>query len=450
MIRLYFRWRDRFLRDFNLVYTVQEPWSEYPYDGNDIPYGPSNIVMNKLLAVTICATRSYTYALLAQARKIVAAIAMAKIEEGIVILVGDESRECRRAKKFYDEILPRGWRCELISGPFEDGLKNYKNPAQLVIARMRSSAFDRARKNGAQFCWSLDSDVLPAENGLRCMLEMLQFDGGFYSVSTCPYNSQGGGDFLGGRGTPERPILCDFYDDEYRLTPELEKQAEALDKKLRAEVTASGRPSDATMKKHQELSQRMRQMPTIGDVFFCNSASGLRPFMRELERLVPTFFPKTSELPKKILAGVSESAKRFNSRGFRRRGWLSSAYPAIGAGAVLPSDWCGFGCTLMSHRALALAQFDGYDGSGTEDLYVVWKRWHRNGLRINVIPHAPCDHVIRDPQNKGKFILIQAFHETRDPECVGHLRVERRDWYQQVDGETWRGQPKPERPKTRR
>ncbi|HEX3817961.1 MAG TPA: hypothetical protein VHW03_06715, partial [Chthoniobacterales bacterium] len=81
------------------------------------------------------------------------------------------------------------------------------------------------------------------------------------------------------------------------------------------------------------------------------------------------------------------------------------------------------------------AQFDGYDGSGTEDLYVVWKRWYRAGLRINVIPHAPCDHVIRDPQSKGGFILCQAHHEQRDPECIGHLRIERRPWYQQAEGE---------------
>jgi hypothetical protein len=41
----------------------------------------------------------------------------------------------------------------------------------------------------------------------------------------------------------------------------------------------------------------------------------------------------------------------------------------IGAGSV---------AQLMSKRALSLAQFDGYAGSGTEDLYMVWKRWHRN------------------------------------------------------------------------
>jgi hypothetical protein len=67
-----------------------------------------------------------------------------------------------------------------------------------------------------------------------------------------------------------------------------------------------------------------------------------------------------------------------NSKKFRRRGWMDAAYPGLGIGAVVPSDWCGFGCTPMSKRALSLAQFDGYDGSGTEDLYMVWKRWHRN------------------------------------------------------------------------
>lgn len=114
---------------------------------------------------------------------------------------------------------------------------------------------------------------------------------------------------------------------------------------------------------------------------------------------------------------------------------MQAAYPEIGIGAVVPTDWCGFGCTLMNKHALSLAQFDGYDGGGTEDLYIVWKRWYRNGLKINVIPHSPCDHVIRDRKKKGKFILCQAYHESKDAETVGHLRMEFRPWYQQANGE---------------
>jgi hypothetical protein len=41
--------------------------------------------------------------------------------------------------------------------------------------------------------------------------------------------------------------------------------------------------------------------------------------------------------------------------------------------------------------------------------------------------------VIRDREER-KFILYQAYHETRNPETVGHLR-NLRPWYQQTEGE---------------
>ena len=88
----------------------------------------------------------------------------------------------------------------------------------------------------------------------------------------------------------------------------------------------------------------------------------------------------------------------------------------------------------MTPRALSMAQFDGYDGGGTEDLFVVWKRWQPAGLKINVITHAPCDHVIRNPKKRGYYILCRSHHETSG-EFVGHLRIERRAFYQQSDGE---------------
>jgi hypothetical protein len=362
-----------------------------------------------MIAITICSTRSYAYALIAQARKIVAAMNQSQMAEGgIVILVGDESDEIKQAKEFYESVLPRqvkdfvdhrirGWSVELITGKYEDGQENYKNPAQLTIAQMRSVAFDRARRENVDFCWSLDSDVLPPPNSLRCMLQMLEFDDGFYSVSTCPYPSQGGGDYLGGRGTPEFPILPDFYDEERDIPHRLRRRMK--DHGARLSQFKGGQPDAKWIKEHSEISDLVKKCPPIGNVFACNA------------------------------------------KNFRRRGWMSSAYPGIGLGAVVPSDWCGFGCTLMNRRALSLAQFDGYDGSGTEDLYVVWKRWHPAGLKINVIPHCPCDHVIRNLDGKKnrsrKFVLCRAYHEYRDPECVGHLRIERRPWYQQTEGETF-------------
>jgi len=348
-----------------------------------------------MIAITICSTRSYAYALIAQARKIQASIE--RESGGFLILVGDNSPEIRSVTKFYQTILPASWKTEMFTGKYEDGLKNYKNPAQLIIAQMRSVAFDRARQLNVDYCWSLDSDVLPPPNALRVMKQMLEFDDGFYSISTCPYPSQGGGAFLGGRGTPEHPILPDFYDDEREIPPKLKTRIRHHQKRLE---TLKGKPDEKWKKELQLVSAEVKKCRPVGNIFYCNS------------------------------------------KHYRRRGWLDAAYPGIGLGSVVPSDWCGFGCTLMNRRALALAQFEGYDGSGTEDLYVVWKKWHRSGLKINVIPHAPCDHVIRDMQNKGKFILCQAYHDTRNPETVGHLRIEQRPWYQQTDGETYYGPPR--------
>jgi hypothetical protein len=224
------------------------------------------------------------------------------------------------------------------------------------------------------------------------MKQMLEFDDGYYSVSTCPYPSQGGGAFLGGRGTPERPILPDFYDDERDIPEDLKRKIERHKEQLKH---INGTPNEKWKTQYRELAQSIQQCSPIGNVFACNA------------------------------------------KGFRRRGWMHAAYPEIGVGSIVPTDWCGLGCTLMNRQALSLAQFDGYDGGGTEDLYIVWKRWYRHGLRINVITHSPCDHVIRDRQKKGKFILCQAYHETKDAECVGHLRMELRPWYQQADDEVF-------------
>lgn len=388
-----------------------------------------------MLAITICSTRSYAYALIAQARKIVANLS--KSDLVTVILVGDDSPEINGAVEFYKSILPEGSSVQLIVGKYEDGLPNYKNEAQLIIARMRSAAFDRARQLYADMCWSLDSDVLPPPNALRCMKQMLEFDDGFYSVSTCPYPSQGGGDFLGGRGTPDRPILPDFYDDERIVSVDLKQRMEAHIKRL---SDLDGKPDQACTEEHEIISEEVKRSSPIGDVFFCNSRTGLTPFLDEAEKRLPEIFPRCSDLSSRVNSHLREIAKRYQPKGFRRRGWMSAAYPGLGLGAVLPSDWCGFGCALMGRRALSLAQFDGYDGGGTEDLYVIWKRWHAAGLRLNVIPNAPCDHVIRDPAMKGKFILCRAYHEQRDPECVGHLRIEPRPWYQQVEGESFAAQ----------
>lgn len=397
-------------------------------------------------AITVCATKSYTYAMWAQARRVQGMILQTpqvKDQPGVVILVGDDCGEMQSVENLYkNELLPPLWEVKRIQGDFRDGFRNYKNSAQLVIAHMRSLAFDEARRRDVDFCLSLDSDVLPQSNSLEVMIQMLAFDRGYYAISSCPYPSQGNGDFLFGRGIPTNPILPDVYPDERLLPEELMRRMKIHDDRLRELL---GQPDEEWLKERDAISHGINECPPKGDVFFRNSTTGVVPFVEQLKQRM------TQELARRIARGwedgpmmermghvfraIDEEAARWRPTSFRRRGWGSSAYPGIGRGAILPTDWCGFGCTTMSRTALALAQFDGYDGGGTEDLFIIYKRWVRAGLRINAIPHSPVDHVIRDPKKTGKYILLQAHHESHHPECEGHLRLETRPWFQQKDGE---------------
>lgn len=338
-----------------------------------------------MLAITICATKSYTYAMRAQARRVVANIQAAGVPPGHVVLVGDESAELKAIAKCYESLLPPEWKVTLIGNKaLAEGGENYKERAQLLIATMRSEAFAFCRKIGAALVWSLDSDVLPPANALRCMVKMLEFDDGFYSISTCPYPNSA---WLGGFGSPTKPIEEDFLPHERVLPWKLKRAHESCEKRLK---TLKDRPAiEREQKRMGRLAERIRKCPPDGNIW-------------------------------EVIA----------KHGWRRRGWLDHAYPAIGRGAVVPSEWCGFGCTLLNAEALALADFEGYDGRGTEDLFVCWNRWHPAGLRLNVITHCPCDHVIWSKKKGGdaaEYVHHVAYHEA-EGECRGHLRVRQKPW----------------------
>jgi len=224
------------------------------------------------------------------------------------------------------------------------------------------------------------------------MLDMLYFDNGYYQVAACPYPSQGGGSFLCGRGTPERPILPCFYDDEKTIPKTLITKRDRLRKKLSTFSSKGKKPPKELLTEYQSIDKKIEAIPPNENVF------------------------------------------TLNGKKWRQRGWFDNAYPAIGKGAVVPSDWCGFGCTLMSKEALALCDWSGYDGSGTEDLFINWHKWHHHDIRIAAIPHAPCDHVVRSRSQEGKLIHLMTSHE-RKGECVGHLRQEARPWYDHSCGE---------------
>ena len=353
------------------------------------------------IAVTIAATKDYTYACGIQARRVQAATR--HIPEGHIILVGDKSKELRAICELYKSIMPKQgdkkWEVHLLAYEgMEDNHVNYLEAAQLRIGALRQAAFTKARELGVDRCLSLDSDVLPPAHAVRCMEQMLEFDNGYYAISTCTYPSQGGGGFLGGRGTPQRQIQQDWYEDERDIPQAARDEL----KTLRDEMTEFSKIKEPTAENRKAFEAKAQKLG-------------------ELEKSLEKYPPKGN-------------VWQMNALHWRPRGWLDNAYPAIGRGAVLPSDWCGFGCTMMNSEALAFAQFDGYDGKGTEDLYVVWNRWHQRGLRICVIPHCLCDHVIRDKHAPGKFIQVQPYHET-DGECIGHLRLRYRPFYNFEPGE---------------
>ncbi len=344
------------------------------------------------LIVTVCATGSYCYAMKTLASRVAANIAAAKwTEPGIAIISGDSSRQVKEAVKEWKRTLPANWTVNHIeAGEENPAAVNYKTEAQMLIGKLRHAAFTAARREGADYCWSLDSDTLPPPNALRCMLDMVRFDNGFYSISACPYPNEL---FLGGRGNQFNQIAPDFYENERVIPDDLKAEIEALKKE--AEESAKTEPGKITeppkewQERKKKVEERIRECQPDGHIW-----------------------------------------QVIGKHGWKQRGWLDHAYPGIGRGAVVWSDWCGFGCTLLNAEALSIANFEGYNGEGTEDLFVIWRRWWPAGLRINAITHCPCDHVIWSKKKGGsaeEFTLIQSYHETNG-DAIGHLRTRKIPW----------------------
>lgn len=338
-----------------------------------------------MLAVTICATKSYTYAMKAQANRVAINLENAWDKDFVIILCGDGSKNIYEVNDYYQKLLGDD-KVVVVDGGHEVEGENYKEQAQMLIAQMRQRAFAEARAHGADFCWSLDSDTLPPHNALRCMLKSLEWDDGYYSVATCPYPNTA---FLGGFGSPTRPIEEDFLPHERKVPEELMAEWKANEAEAKRMYEEQKFVPTEVRERWDATNKKMKECPPDGTIW-------------------------------EVIA----------KHGWRRRGWLDNAYPAIGIGAMVPSDWCGFGCTLLNKEALGLTYFDGYDGKGTEDLYICWRRWHPAGLRINVIPHCPCDHVIwakKKGGDKGTYTLHQSYHEQLG-EYRGHLRVRQVPW----------------------
>lgn len=354
------------------------------------------------LGIYTASTLNHSYALKAQARALHSACIYAKIKKPVIVVVCSND-------DFFDEVeyeyeyLFNGKAKVIIIKKDEffdcEKRKKYKNEVQLMISKMRTIATKRLLVEGCDRILSMDSDVIPKHNSIRCMLDTLKFDNGYYGVAQCPYPSQGGGSFLGGRGTPEKPIAADFSEEERNIPKELkEKRKKAVSdlkkfvEELQKKQTPKNQKTDKQIKSKQEK-------------------------LAKLEREISSCPPKMNVF----------SA---NGKKWKKRGWFDYAYPAIGKGSVVPVDWVGFGCTMMTRETAAMCDFSGYDGSGTEDLFIIWNRWYQNDVKIANISHCPSDHIVRDRNNNKKYIHIITYHE-HSGECEGHLRQKNKPWYGQ-------------------
>jgi len=325
-----------------------------------------------ILAVCVAATKSYLHAWEMCIRSIAAA--SSHYQDAHFIFATDQSDESRSAEELLKRELPDGWKIHVLRLPISDDKKDYKHAAQLRIAALQGAAFAFARaKVRANLCWSVESDNIVPANALRVLEWALQMPDAtgqpVYDVAAATYPN---GLFLGGFGTQQHPINEDFAPEEKKIKPRLKLCLERCEKRLKT------KPDERESARMARLQARVKRAPPDGNIW-------------------------------EVIA----------KHGWRRRGWMDFAYPGIGEGAVVPSDWCGLGCTLLSKRALALADFAGYDGGGTQDLFLCWHRWAPARLRIACVPHIACDHVKREG---ARIVHHRAYHE-QSGECRGHLRV---------------------------
>jgi hypothetical protein len=337
-----------------------------------------------VVAICTYATRSYFHAWPQFLRRIAAAAG--HHAEAHFILATDQSDEAKAAIEVARHELPDGWRIASINLPLEDGGvegKDYKESAQMRIAALQGAAFALARKIRATAVWSVEADNLVPADALRVAewaLAMPQADGTpYYDIAAVTYPN---GLFLGGFGSPQHAIAEDFTEVERTLPPRLTVALHACRERLKD--CKDAKVGEKEGKRLGRLLERVKKCPPTGNIW-------------------------------------EVTAKH----GWRRRGWMDFAYPGIGRGSLVPSDWCGLGCTLLSAKALALATFEGYDGRGTQDLFLCWHRWHPAGLRIACIPHTVADHVKRDA--KGELVHHVAYHE-QEGEHRGHLRQRQQPW----------------------
>jgi hypothetical protein len=326
-----------------------------------------------MISIVTAATRSYLHVWPQLIRAI--ATAAGHHEEAHFIFATDQSEEAKKAAEYAKGRLPEGWKVTVLNLPITEDEKNYKADAQIRIAQLQGAAFEFARRIKSDLCWSVESDTIPPADALRVLEWTLQMPDSvgdpYYHIAAATYPN---GLFLGGFGSYRSQINEDFLPSERTLKPRLKLCLDACEARLKS--AKDQQIAEKEMKRMGRLRELVKKSPPIGNVF------------------------------------------EMNARGYRRRGWMDYAYPGIGLGAIVPSDWCGLGCTLLSKKALQLADFNEYMGVGTQDLFLCWRKWHPAGLRIACVPHVACDHIKR----QGNQITHHVAYHEPEGECRGHLR----------------------------
>jgi len=279
-------------------------------------------------------------------------------------------------------------------GMTEGGIR-YGQEAQILIANLQQVGLAHAIDEESDLFWSVESDVLVPHNALSCSIDMLDFDDGYYDVSFVTYPSQSGGMFLGGHGSPNHPIEQDYLPEEREIPEDVQKAYDVAKDWLDNIPEGTDQSIvDERVKAFHELTKSFEQYPPRGNIF------------------------------------------ELNGKRWRRRGWMDNAYPGIGRGAVLPTDWTGMGCTLLSRRAMNCSAFDGYDGGGTQDLFLNQRRWAADDLKSCVITHTVCEHVVAKNDDQGRRVHAFAHHEPQG-DCKGHLRINHKAFYKFDGGDTF-------------
>lgn len=339
----------------------------------------------KRLAVCISATKSYLYAWEACIRGITSAVS--HYNSGHFIYAGDKSKECKAAAEFLKFNLPENWSITFIDHDIPDDVKSYDKDAQLTIAKLQGSTFHKARQLKCDLCLSVESDVLLKADSLKILEWALELprDGVHYDVAAGTYPNSGP---LLGFGTPQNPIAEDFLPYERVLPPRLKLVYEENEKRI---ASFNGKTDSKFVEKEYKRKSRIhaksKKYPQDGNIF-------------------------------NVMAKYP----------YRRRGWLENAMPGCVAHSF-ECDWCGLGVTLLSKRALALAEFNGYDGAGTQDLFLCWRKWYPRGIKIIGVPEVWCDHIKKRSEGifADKFEHMIAYRET-EGEMKGHMRIRAQEW----------------------